>query len=481
VSQTASVSRAQFLGLFTSVFVPMFMAAVDQTLLATATPAIAASLGGLRDTSWIAVGYLLANATIVPDNLRLGDRIGRRDMLLAALAVFTLGSALCGAAQSLPMLVAARVVQGLGGGGLMTMSQALIGELVPPQERVRFQGYFSLVFTASSIGGPVIGGIVVSNFSWRWLFFANLPLAALAAWRIVKLPRGKLPGGHRGAPDIGGHVLFALGALSAFYWMTSGGERFAWLSGESLAVAAFAAVMLGWLFLHERRRENPFLPLELLANRTIALSTLLVGLFAACLFGMVFFLPIYLQLGHNVSAQASGLLLLPVTAGMVSAALVFSRILGRSGRPYWIPLGGMSLAGVALLALALAPPNIGLVAALGFLTGFGFGSVMPTTNVTVQTVAGRAKLGAVTALVSLSRSTGGAAGAALFGAVVFSLLPQATGRGELLAFAASDPERVVRAFHHAFLFPAGVAIAAAFVASRMPRVVLWQKRDEAVS
>ena len=155
----------------------MFMAAVDQTLLATATPAIAATLGGLRDTSWIAVGYLLAAATIVPVYGRLGDLRGRRNVLLSALGVFALGSAACAAAQSLPQLVAARVLQGLGGGGLMVLSQALIGELVPPRERPRFQGYFATVFTAASIGGPVLGGIVVSHTSWRWLFLANLPLA----------------------------------------------------------------------------------------------------------------------------------------------------------------------------------------------------------------------------------------------------------------------------------------------------------------
>src|SRR5690348_16855788 len=164
----------------------MFMAAVDQTLLATATPAIADSLGGLRDTSWIAVGYLLASATIVPVYGRMGDRRGRRDVLLVALGVFTLGSAACGLAQSLPQLVAARVLQGLGGGGLMTLSQALIGELVPPRERARFQGYFALIFTTSSIGGPVLGGIVVTHVSWRWLFFANLPLALFAAWRLSR-------------------------------------------------------------------------------------------------------------------------------------------------------------------------------------------------------------------------------------------------------------------------------------------------------
>src|SRR3954471_12221612 len=176
-----TVSRAEFMNLFGSVFLPMFMAAVDQTLLATATPAIAESLGGLRDSSWIAVGYLLASATIVPVYGRLGDVRGRRNMLLVALGVFALGSLACGLAQSLPQLLAARVLQGLGGGGLMTLSQALIGELVPPRERVRFQAWFALVFTASSIAGPIIGGVVVSHASWRWLFLVNLPLAAFAA------------------------------------------------------------------------------------------------------------------------------------------------------------------------------------------------------------------------------------------------------------------------------------------------------------
>src|SRR5499427_587708 len=220
-----TVSRAEFLNLFAAVFLPMFMAAVDQTLLATATPAIAASLGGLRDTSWIAVGYLLASATIVPVYGRMGDRKGRRNVLLVALGVFTLGSLACGLAQSLPQLVAARVLQGLGGGGLMTLSQALIGELVPPRERARFQGYFALVFTCASIGGPVIGGFVVSHTSWRWLFFANLPLAAFAAWRLSRLPQGDRHAPAVPGRDVPGHVLFAVGAVSTLFWLTSVGHR----------------------------------------------------------------------------------------------------------------------------------------------------------------------------------------------------------------------------------------------------------------
>ena len=466
-----TVSRAQFLQLFVAVFLPMFMAALDQTLLATATPAIAATLGGLRDTSWIAVGYLLASATIVPVYGRLGDLRGRRKMLLAALGVFTLGSAACGAAQSLPQLLAARVLQGLGGGGLMVLSQALIGELVPPRERARFQGYFATVFAAASIGGPVIGGIVVSHTSWRWLFFANLPLAAFAAWRLRQLPRG-VPQARAEAADLAGHVLFAIGAVSALFWFTSVGHRFAWASGTSLAFVATAVVALGALLWHERRHPSPFLPIDLLRERTIAITTIVVLLFASCLFAVVFFLPIYLQLGHHVSAQYAGFLLLPVTGGMVTAAMISAKTLRRTGRPRWIPVVGMSASAVALFLLGVLPSHMGLVIALGFLCGLGFGCVMPTIQVTIQTIAGRERLGVVTALNGRARSTGGAAGAALFGAVVFALIP-GVDRSALLQDA--DVDAIIHAFHRAFLVAAAAAALAAYVASRMPDTALWER------
>jgi EmrB/QacA subfamily drug resistance transporter len=452
------VSRAEFLNLFTAVFLPMFMAAVDQTLLATATPAIADSLGGLRDSSWIAVGYLLASATIVPLYGRLGDRHGRRNVLLVALGVFTLGSLACGLAQTLPQLIVARVLQGLGGGGLMTLSQALIGELVPPRERIRFQGYFALVFTTASIGGPVLGGLVVSHGSWRWLFFANLPFAALAAWRLARLPAGERHPQASSAADVPGQLLFAVCAISTLLWLTSVGHRFAWSSAESAALAALAVIGGGALAWHEARHPSPFLPVELLRDRTVALSAALTALFAASLFAVVFFLPIYLQLGHRVGAALSGLLLLPVTAGMVTASMLASRLLGRTGEAHWIPVGGMSLAALALLLLALLPEHRALVIALGFLTGLGLGSVMPINQVVVQTVAGRTRLGAAMALMGLARSTGGAAGAALFGAVVFALAAHVD---------------LVQAFHGAFLVAAGVAALGALTASLVPRVKLW--------
>ena len=470
----ATVSRAEFLNLFLAVFLPMFMAAADQTLLATATPAIAATLGGLRDTSWIAVGYLLASATIVPVYGRLGDLHGRRDLLLVALTVFALGSLACGLVQTLPQLVAARVLQGLGGGGLMVLSQALIGELVPPRERARFQGYFATVFTAASIGGPVLGGIVVSHVSWRWLFLANLPLAVFAGWRLLQLPRGP---GHRqeGArTDIPGHILFAIGAVSALFWFTSVGHRFGWHSGESVALVVLAAASLGTLVWHERRHVSPFLPVDLLRERTIGLSTVVVMLFASCLFAVVFFLPIYLQLGHRVSAQYAGLLLLPITGGMVIAAVTSAQILRRTGRPRWIPVTGLSCSATALILLGIVPDHMAVVIVLGILCGLGFGCVMPTIQVTIQTVAGRERLGVVTAMNGLARSTGGAAGAALFGAVVFALIP-GVDRSVLLQAAGADVSGILHAFHRAFLMAGCVAAIGAFVASRMPDVTLWEK------
>jgi EmrB/QacA subfamily drug resistance transporter len=479
VTAANTVSREQFLTLFMAVFLPMFMAAVDQTLLATATPAIAASLGGLTDTSWVAVAYLLSSASVVPLYGRLGDQRGRREMLLVAIGIFSLGSLACGLAQSLPQLIAARVIQGLGGAGLMTLSQALIGELIAPRERVRFQAYFAMVFTLASITGPVVGGIAVSHLSWRWLFLANLPLAAFAAWRLSKLPRSQPHPEQSGTHDIAGIALFALSTVTGLYWLTSGGHHFAWSSVPSGALLAVSIVALAALIMRERRHASPFLPVDLLREKAILLSLVTTLIFASCMFAMVFFLPIYLQLGHRVSALQSGLLLLPLTAGMVLGALAAGRFVARTGRAKWVPVTGLSLSSFALLVLAMLAPKPGIVSCLGFITGLGFGVIMPINQVVVQIVAGRTRLGAVTAMVSLFRSLGAASGAAIFGAVVYALMPSVD--ISTLAHAATEvpAEAVTRAFHIAFAAAACVAAIGALVASRIPVVPLWQAQGVA--
>jgi MFS family permease len=319
----------------------------------------------------------------------------------------------------------------------------------------------------------VIGGIVVANFSWRWLFLANLPLAAFAAWRLTKLPPGERHPRENGGMDIPGHVLFALGALATLFWLTSGGHRFAWSSSMSFALAATGVISLGALTWHERRHRAPFLPTELLAERAIRLSAVLVMLFAACMFALIFFLPIYLQLGHRVSADVSGLLLLPVTAGQVTGNLICTRVLRRTGDPYLIPIVGMSCTTAGLLLLGLLPPTMTLVATFGFVAGLGLGTVMPITTMIAQTVAGRTKLAAATATLSLSRSTGGAAGAALFGAIVFAMMPDVDRQTLAPQASALDYESVLNAFHRAFMCAAAVAGLAVYTAARMPRIRLW--------
>jgi predicted MFS family arabinose efflux permease len=262
--------------------------------------------------------------------------------------------------------------------------------------------------------------------------------------------------------------------VSALFWSTSVGHRFAWNSIASLVLVVTAVVALAGLYRHEHRHPSPFLPVDLLHERTIGPASLVVMLFAACLFSVVFFLPIYLQVGHHVSAQYAGLLLLPVTGGMVIAAVGSAQVLRRTGRPRWIPVVGLSCAAAALFLLGIAPAHMALIIVLAFLCGLGFGCVMPTINVTVQTIAGRERLGVVMALNALARSTGGAAGAALFGAVVFAFIPGVDRSVLVEAAQHADAGPIVQAFHRAFLAASLVAAAAAFVASRMPSRRLWK-------
>ncbi len=469
------LSLARFVELFTAVMLPILLAAIDQTLLATATPAIARDFDNLHDSTWIAVGYLLASTIMAPLYGRLGDRYGRRDALLGALGLFALGSLACTASPGMWWLIASRVLQGLGGGGLMVMSQALIGEVVSPRQRPRFQAWLSGVFVLSSVVGPVLGGIVVSRYSWRWLFVANLPLCAVAAWRVARLPKGAghaEPGqGHVAA----GVLMFAGCAGLALLWLTLAGHRFAWLSLPSLGMAGCALLLGGYLLRHERRQRHPFLPLELLRLPATAWTALTVVLFASCMFALVFFLPVYLQIARHGSAARAGLLLLPLTAGIVVGSNLTGRIIARSGRPDLPPRYGLVVSALALLALALAPAEGLVVGALGLLAGLGFGSVMPSSQLLVQAVAGRSRLGAASATISLARSTGASLGTAVFGSLVFGIASSSDLRAALnpgTPAGAAAVQRVTEAFHIGFGAVALVALAAVLVARRVPRVDL---------
>ncbi len=474
-----TVTTARFLQLFSAIMLPMFLAVADQTLLATATPSIAAELGGLRDTTWIALGYMIAMTVTAPLYGRLGDRYGRRDMLLLSMALFGSGSLACGLAPNLGLLVTSRIVQGLGGGGLVVLSQALVGELVPPRERARFQGYFATNFSLASIGGPIIGGLVVHHFSWRWLFLANVPLCLLATWRVRKLPQL-----HsldvRPFADALGAVLFSAAAGVSLAWVSFAGHRFDWFSAPSLTMVLAASALWWALFDREARHTDPFLPVELLREPSIARMALTVVCFGACMFSVVFFLPIFLQLGQGASVRDSGLLLLPVTIGIVVGSTITGRIVARFGRPFAMPVAGLSIASAALAALALLPLPMLVLAALGFLCGSGLGTVMPTAQIVTQWLAGRERLGAAAAVVTLSRATGAALGTALFGAVVFALLPGLDPNlANIVAKAAATGPRpgnaspaIQYAFRVGFAGSALVALLGAVTASRIRRIHL---------
>jgi len=466
--------RSQFLALFSAVMLPMFLAAVDQTLLTTATPRIAAELGSLGDTAWIVVGYLLAATVTAPLYGRMGDRHGRRGALLAALAVFALGSLGCGLAGTLGTLVAARVLQGLGGGGLMVLSQALIGELVEPRLRPRYQGYFAIVFTASSIGGPLIGGLTVNHASWRWLFLANLPLCLLAAWRVSKLPRPTAPSAARDAPyDPWGVLLFVGCACSTLLWVSFVGHRFDVLSPASAGFAATALACGLALWRQQPRHPNPFLPFDLLRLPGVGWICASVVGFASTMFALVFLMPIYLQVGHRADAARAGVQLLPLTAGIVAGSWLYGRLTTRSSSTGRLPPFGLGITALALLAMALSPPSAWVTTAVMATCGLGLGMVMPNAQISVQMLAGRQRLGAAAALLSLTRSSGASFGTAAFGGLAFTLLqlnaPIGTeGTGAAVSLPGLSGPEVSRAFHWVFGALAAFAGLSAWAATRAP-------------
>ncbi|MEP7207233.1 MAG: MFS transporter [Casimicrobiaceae bacterium] len=407
---------------FPGVMVAMFLAAADQTILASALPVIASSLREVADLSWVVVGYLLAATIAAPIYGHLGDTFGRKRLLLVALAIFTVASLACALAPTLPLLIAARALQGLGGGGLMTMAQSIIGENVPPRERGRFGGYFAAVFALSSTAGPVLGAYLTEHFTWRAVFFINLPLGAIAALLAVRIPHVRHARATPFRADVVGAALFAAATLTLLFTLSSAGHRFAWTS--PIVFGLLGAALLGYVLLisWERRRDDPVIPVRMLAVPAILRADAVVFCFAAVLFSTILYLPLYLQLGRGMAIGESGLLLLPITLSMVATATFTGRRVARTGHTVEYPIRGLLVTTLALVALALGLPHLPTpaVLALTVATGAGLGAVMPPTQVIVQHAAGRSALGSATASIAMARSIGGAVGVAIVGAVLFA-------------------------------------------------------------
>ncbi|HQR10424.1 MAG TPA: MFS transporter [Casimicrobiaceae bacterium] len=482
-------TRDAFRRVFPGVMVAMFLAAADQTILASALPTIASTMGGLADLSWVVVAYLLAATVAAPLYGHLGDHFGRQRMLLIALAVFTAASLACALAPGLSWLIAARAAQGLGGGGLMTMAQALIGEHVSPRERGRFAGYFATVFALASTSGPVLGAYLTEHFTWRAVFAVNLPLGLLAAILATRIPRA--PAISRSEPfrlDVVGALLFCTFTTALLLALSSGGSRFEWISLPMAALLA-VAVCGGLLLLRwEKGAAYPVIPVRFLRIPAIVRSDAVVVCFGAALFPTVLYLPLYLQLGRGLAVGTSGLLLLPVTLSMVTSSALTGRRVTRTGHTTIFPQRGLALAAVALIALAMtvngAPTWV--VLGLTMLVGAGLGMVMPPTQVIVQLAAGRESLGAATGSISLSRALGGAIGVAIVGAVLYAQVGQAGdsfanllhraaegGPTYISAMAPGDRASLSAVVDHAyrviFLVIAAIALTGALIARTVPR------------
>ena len=433
--------RRLFFRVFPAVALAMFGAALDQTLVAAALPAIARNLGEVERISWVVVLYLVANTVAAPVYGRLGDAFGRRRMLLAALGFYAAGASFCAIAPSLAWLGLGRVVQGFGGGGLISLSVALIAEVVPPRERGRFQGWIAAVFTGASALGPVAGGFLTEHFGWRSVFMLQLPLSAVAAWLVVSRLTAAAKGSPRGfAFDWPGLLLFALFVAPALLALDQARR----MQPAPLAVAAglalFAGVALWLLLRQERRAPDPLLPLGLLGDASIWRANLMTGLVSGAFIGCIAFLPIYLVTVRALSPSEVGLALLPLSACAGFGALIAGTGLARTGRTMLWPAIGLALAAAMLTALAIGGSGLSMswLTVMLAACSLGFGTSFPMVQITVQVAAGRERLGSATASVQFSRSLGAAAGTALLGAVLFGALVIAPGDAATLFVALVD-------------------------------------------
>jgi EmrB/QacA subfamily drug resistance transporter len=416
--------------IYSGLMVTVFLAALDQTIVATALPRVVSDLGGLGSYSWVFTSYLLASTVSVPIWGKLGDIYGRRPLFLVAIPVFLAGSALCGLAQTLPQLVVFRSIQGLGAGGLIPLALATVANIVPPRDRGRYQGLIGGTFAAASIVGPALGGVIADNTSWRWIFYVNVPVGAVALAVIwFTMPRRAQRREH--SIDYLGAALLAAGTTALLLGLIWGGREYPWASLQVVGSLAVGAAVLAVFALVERRAREPILPFDLLRSRSVTVGVASIALVAMCMFGTISFVPLFVQGVIGTSATASGVVLTPMMLAAVTMSVVSGQWVSRTGRYKANALAGPVVLGTAMLLLSRMDVDTTRAEAVRnmVLAGIGMGLMMQIFVLVIQNTVPVRDLGAGTALGQFARAIGATLGVTLMGVIVNQGLPTAA-RGD---------------------------------------------------
>jgi EmrB/QacA subfamily drug resistance transporter len=486
--------RARVRLIFSALLLVLLLAALDQTIVSTALPTIVGDLGGIEHLSWVVTAYLLSSTVVGPLYGKFGDIYGRKRLLQGAIVIFLIGSALCGLAQNMGELIAFRALQGIGGGGLIVTTIAVVGDLIPPRDRGRYQGFFGAVFGVATVIGPLLGGFFVDNLTWRWIFYINIPVGILAFAVIGVSFRTRTVTVRHSVDYVGAAVLAA--GLSALVLFTSlGGTTYAWGSPQIVAMGVIGLVLLALFPFVEARAAEPILPLELFRNRVFSVTSAIGFIVGFALFGAVTYLPLYLQIVKGHSPTESGLLLTPMMAGVLVTSIASGNLISKFGRYTPFPIAGTAImtVGMMLLSLLVVDTPTWHAAVFMLILGLGLGMTMQVLVLAAQNAVDFRHLGVATSGSTLFRQIGGSIGVSVFGAIfanrlaheLVSRLPHGVhvptsatpGAVQALPSAVHVPyiEAFASSLHPVFLAAAGISLLAFALTWLLREVPLREK------